>query len=148
MTSVARLGRKRLSRGVQGLVVGRGEVEVGPVARLVREVPLALDHRFQADKLALKIAVAAYGRFRADTDKLFDQDRAVTKLAGLFPLIPAIGIDIDVMKFRKRGLAVVEFVGCDRCADLDPLAIARGPLELTVGKLEVFFRRGGGHKPR
>src|SRR5881275_2956835 len=71
------LGHLRLER----ILVA--EAEVGPVAGLVLEALRVLDRGLQAGELALEVAIAAGRLFGPDAAELFNQDGAVTVLAGL-----------------------------------------------------------------
>src|SRR5262249_41605849 len=71
------LGHLRLER------VLVAEAEVGPVAGLVLEALRVLDRGLQARKVALEIAISAGRLFGPNTTEFFNQDGAVTELAGL-----------------------------------------------------------------
>ena len=136
------LGHLRLER----ILVA--EAEVGPVAGLVLEALRVLDRGLQARELALEVAVAA-GRFLcADAAEFFDQDGAVPVLAGLLVLGEALGVHVDGVELGERGLAVVHVVGGHDLADVHPLAIADGPLELAVGGELDRRRRTAGRRGR
>ena len=110
------------------------EAEVGPVAGFVLEALRVLDRDRQPREVAQEVAFAA-GRFLgSDAAEFFNQDSAVTKLARLPILGKALGVDVNGVELGEQGLAAVEVVGSHRCADVDPLAIADGLLELAVGR--------------
>src|SRR5438309_11711092 len=68
------------------------EAEVGPVVGLVLEALRVLDRGLQAGELALEVAVTAGRLFGPDAAEFFDQDGAVTVLAGLLVVGEALGV--------------------------------------------------------
>src|SRR5262249_52661651 len=84
-------------------------------------------------ELALEVAIAAGRLLGPDAAEFLDQDGAVPVLAGLLILSEALGVHVDGVELGERGLAVVHVVGGHDLADVHPLAIADGPLELAVG---------------
>src|SRR3954454_15770583 len=136
------LGHLRLER----ILVA--EAEVRPVAGLVLEALRVLDRGLQARELALEVAVAAGRVLCADAAELFNQDGAVPVLAGLLVLGEALGVHVDGVELGERGLAVVHVVGGHDLADVHPVAISDGPLELPVGRELDRRRRTTGRRGR
>src|SRR5262245_33092928 len=81
------------------------EAVVGPVAGLVLEALRVLDRGLQAGELALEVALAAGCLLGPDAAELFDQDGAVTVLAGLLVVGEAPGVHVDGVVLGERGLA-------------------------------------------
>src|SRR3954467_8869088 len=96
------------------------EAEVGPVAGLVCESLRVLDRGLQARELALEIAIAARRRFGTNTAEFFNQDGAVTILAGLLVLGEALGVHVDGVELGERGLAAIHVVWGYDLADVHP----------------------------
>src|SRR5262245_15165661 len=109
------------------------EVEVGPIARFVFKAFRVLDRSLQARVVTLEVAIATGRLLRSNTDEVFDDDSPITELAGLLPIGEAPGVDVDVVKLGKVGMAVIELVGGQGRADEHPLTITDRLLELAVG---------------
>src|SRR5687768_17552201 len=83
------LGHLRLER------VLVAEAEIGPIGGLVLEALRVLDRGLQARELALEVALAARRLLGPDAAEFFDQDGAVTELAGLLVVGEALGVHVD-----------------------------------------------------
>src|SRR5947209_9914427 len=130
MALVARGDSALGHRGFERVLVA--EAEVGPVGGLVLEALRVLDRGLQARELALEVALAAGRLLGPDAAEFLDDDGAVTELAGLLVVGEALAVHVDFVELRERGLAAVEVVRSQRRADVHPLAIADGLLEVAV----------------
>ena len=117
-----------------GGAVGLGQIkgEFG-LARLVRKTARVFDGSFQPDKLSHEIAVAADGLLRAYRDEFLDEDGLVRKLASPLIVAEVYGVNVDVVELGEGRFRGIEFVGGERRAHIDPLAIAFGSDEFAGG---------------
>src|SRR5262245_61757001 len=99
------------------------EAEIRPIAGFVLKALRVLDRELQANELAHEVAIAACRLLGPNADEFFYHYGSVTELAGLLVVGKALGVHVDGVKLRERGLAVVEVVGGQGSADLHPLAI-------------------------
>jgi hypothetical protein len=103
------------------------------MAGLVLEPFGVLDRGLQAAEVAHEIALAAGRLPCADADELLDHHGAVEELADLLVVGEARRVHVDGVELGERRLAVVEVVGGQRRADVDPLATSDRLLELPLG---------------
>src|SRR5262249_26958230 len=87
------------------------EREVAPLRWFVFETLRILNRCFQSGEVAHEVPFSAARLLSADEDKLLDDDGPIAKLPGLFEMVEAFGINVDVMKLGKCGFATVEVVG-------------------------------------
>jgi len=97
------------------------EVIVGPIARRFW-IHLSIFHgNIQAVEFTFKIAGSAWRLPAANQGQLFAKYRAIGPRPRLFEHIPGPMRRVGRVKFRKRRLAVVLVVGCERCSKLYPV---------------------------
>src|SRR4029077_18695776 len=122
--------RLRPQLGGRGLWLVMIEVVVAPGAAGLR-VPLGvLDGHVRAVEFAGEIAPARRFHTRAvgsllgaeDPLQFLEEDRALWKFAGLLVNLVGPRLDVDIVVFGKAGLAVVQGVGRQRRAHVDPRA--------------------------
>lgn len=69
----------------------------------------------------------------ADAAQLLHEDCPVPELSRPLPVGEAVNVDMNGVELRERCVAAFHVVRVQRQADEDPLAVALGPYQVTVG---------------
>jgi hypothetical protein len=110
--------------GAVGEWIGMTETKVGSISRLILETLGVLNRGLKARELTHEVPFPTDGLFRTDEDQLFDNDRTVRKYPRSFPVVEVAWVDVNVVKFGKRGFGGIQVVGSQRCPNINPRAIA------------------------
>src|SRR5215468_6772536 len=115
------------------------EIEEAPAVRSSKSLAV-FDRDIHAVVFAVEISSAGWFRARAvgkgrieNACQFLNKDCALGKGTGLEIHVQILFLDVDVVIFGEARLAVVEAVGCQGCADKNPVAVAFWQLQLPVG---------------
>src|SRR5215470_14414077 len=125
------------------------EIEEAPAIRCCE--PFAVFHAdIHAVVFTVEISSAGWLRARAvrkgwveDASQFLDENGPFGKGTGLEVNVQVFLLDIDVVIFGEAGLAVVEAIGCQRCTDEGPVAIAFGQSQFPF-RIKHYRRLWGG----